>query len=104
MPVHLLTIFGDVFFVDFFFQHAGPPAAPSCCSIQLLQLGLQLRQLAVLHLRGTFEVAAACLLLRILAHRFHLLFQFREAGDVAALLLPVGAQGGRFPLAAWPAP
>ena len=84
---------GDVFFVDFFFQHArgSAPFRPAT-AVEVLQLGFELGQLAVLDLRGALELALAGLLLRLEAQGFDLLLQLADAGDGLALFAPAGAQ------------
>ena len=87
---------GDVFFVDFFLQHARRlrPCRSVLRGVQLLQLGFELGQFAVLDLRGAVELALAGLLFGFEAQGFDLLFQFADAADRFALLGPAGAQGG----------
>jgi len=56
--------FGDVFFVDFFLQHACRRFTRSSIlhGVELLQLGFELRQIAVLDLRSALKLALAGLL------------------------------------------
>ena len=61
-------------------------------AFELLQLGFQLRQLAVLDLRRALQIAAAGLLVGFEAQRLDLLLQVADAGDGFALLLPARAQ------------
>ena len=92
---------GDVFLVDLFFQHARRAAPlPSCDGVQLLQLGFELGQFAVLDLRGALELALARLLFDLEAQRLDLLLQLADAGDGLALLGPARAQSGDLLLSA----
>ena len=61
--------------------------------VELLQLGFELGQFAVLDLRGALKLALAGLLLGFEAQGLDLLFQVTDAVDGLALLGPAGAQG-----------
>ncbi len=87
--------FGDVFLVDLFLQHARGAGFAVLRGVQLLQLGFELGQFAVLDLRGAVELALAGLLLGLEAQGLDLLFQFADAVDGFALFGPAGAQGRR---------
>ena len=69
-----------------------PVSAPSCAAFSLLQLRFQLRQLAILDLRGTIELPFARLLFGFEAQRLNLLLQLADAGDRLALLRPARTQ------------
>ena len=96
MPVHLLTILAMSSSSTSSFNMRATPcfACAVLRGVQLLQLGFELGQFAVLDLRGAIELALAGLLFGFEAQGFDLLLQFADAADGFALLGPAGAQGG----------
>ena len=65
-------------------------------SVQLLQLGFEFGQFAVLDLGGAIKLALACLLFGFEAQSFNPLLQLAHAGDGIAFCGPARAQGVDF--------
>ena len=87
--------FGDVFFVHFFLEHALGLLQLLKARFLLLDLGFELRHLAVLQLRRLRVVAGALRALDLELHLFELLLQLAALLDRFLLLLPMRAQLGR---------
>ena len=87
MPVHLLTILAMSSSSTSSFNMRGSAGIVAVLrGVQLLQLGFELGQLAILDLRGALELALAGLLFGLEAQRFDLLLQLADAADGLALL------------------
>ena len=84
---------GDVFLVDFFFQHAGDAGVAALRSVQLLELFFELGHFVVLDFGDAIELALAGLLFGFEAEGFNFLFQFADAADGFALFGPARAKG-----------
>src|SRR5688572_12583641 len=87
--------FGDVFFVHFLLQHALGFLQLLKAGFLVLDLGLELRDPAVLQLRRLCVVAGALRLLDFELHLFETLLQLAAFLDRGLLLLPMRAQLGR---------
>ena len=103
MPVHLLTILAMSSSSTSSFNMRAHARVAVLRGVQLLQLGFQLRQLAILDLRGALELALAGLLFGLEAQRLDLLLQLADAADGLALLCPARAQSRDLLASAWPA-
>ena len=96
---------GNVFFVDFLFQHARARlAAAVLFGVQLLQLGFELGKFAVLDCRGALQIAAPRLLFHLKAQRLNLLLHVGQPRNRLALRLPARPQSRGLLPSAPPAP
>ena len=81
---------GDVFLVDFFFQHALRALCSSIASRQLCKFFFGLADQAVANFGDALQIAFALFGLLFDLQLFDLLFQLASVGDQVFFLLPVG--------------